>query len=87
MSLTVDESFGLLYKLNRFLPEIIVKTLYSSLMHPYLSYGIEALHETCQNYASKIVFLQNKAKRARSRKSLERVSRSRTMHPQSPPIN
>ena len=45
MSMKVAKSIGLLYKLNRFLPETILKTLYTSLFHPYLSYGIEAWHE------------------------------------------
>ena len=40
MSMKVAKSIGLLYKLNRFLPETILKTLYTSLIHPYLSYGI-----------------------------------------------
>ena len=37
----VAKSIGPLYKLNRFLPETILKTLYTSLFHPYLSYGID----------------------------------------------
>ena len=41
MSTKVVKSIGLLYKLNRFLREIILKTLYTSLIHPYLSYGID----------------------------------------------
>ena len=35
MSMKVAKSIGLLYKLNRFLPETILKTLYTSLIHPY----------------------------------------------------
>ena len=38
MSMKVPKSIGLLYKLNSFLPETILKTLYTSLIHPYLSY-------------------------------------------------
>ena len=64
MSMKVAKSIGLLYKLNRFLPETILKTLYTSLIHPYLSYGIEAWHGTYQNNASKIFVLQKKAIRA-----------------------
>ena len=45
----VAKSIGLLYKLNRFLPETILSTLYTSLIHPYLSYGIEAWHRTYLN--------------------------------------
>ena len=40
MSREVSKSIGLLYKLNRFLPETILKMLYTSLIHPYLSHGI-----------------------------------------------
>ena len=47
--------------LNRFLPETILKTLYTSLIHPYFSYGIEAWHGTYQNNTSKIFVLQKKA--------------------------
>ena len=42
MSMKVAKSIAFLDKLNRFLPEIILETLYTSLIHPYLSYGIEA---------------------------------------------
>ena len=49
MLLEVAKSIELLYKLNRFLPETILKALYTSLIHPYLSYGIEAWHGTYQN--------------------------------------
>ena len=42
MSMKVAKSIGLLYKLKRFLPETILKTLNTSLIHPYSSYGIEA---------------------------------------------
>ena len=58
------KSIGLLYTLNRFLPESIFKTLYTSLIHPYLSYGIEAWHRTYQNNTSKIFVLQKTAIRA-----------------------
>ena len=57
MSMKVAKSIGLLYKLNRFIPETILKKLYTSLTHPYLSYGIdsiEARHSTYQNNTSKI---------------------------------
>ena len=38
MSIKVAKSIGL----NRFLPKIILKTLYTSVIHPYLLYAIEA---------------------------------------------
>ena len=46
MSMKVAKSIGVSYKLNRFLPETTLKTLYTSLIHPYLSYGIDAWHGT-----------------------------------------
>ena len=64
MYIKVVKSIGLLYKLYRFLPETILKTLYTLLIHPYLSYGIEAWHGTYQNNTSKIFVLQKKAVRA-----------------------
>ena len=64
MSIKDANSIGLLYKLNRFLPETILKTLYTSLIHPCLSYGIEAWHGTYQNNTYKIFVLQKKAIRA-----------------------
>ena len=60
MSMKVAKSIGLLYKLNGFLAETILKTLYTSLTHPFLSYGIEAWHGTYQNNTSKIVILRRR---------------------------
>ena len=40
MPTKVSKSIGHLYKLNRFLPKTILKILYTSIIHPYLSYGI-----------------------------------------------
>ena len=54
---------GLLYKLNRFLPETILKTLYTSVIQLILLY-CEALHGTYQNNTSKIFVLLGKAIRA-----------------------
>ena len=64
MSMKVAKLIGLLYELNRFLPETILETLCTSLIHPYLSYGIEAWHGTYQNNTSKIFILPEKAIRA-----------------------
>ena len=65
MSMKVQSQFdSYVHKLNRFLPETILETLYTSLNHPYLSYGIEAWHGTYQNNTSKIFVLQNKGIRA-----------------------
>ena len=61
MSIKVTKSNELLYKLNRFLPETVRKTFYTSLNHPYLSYGIEAWHGTYQNYTSEIFVINLRA--------------------------
>ena len=45
MCMKVAKSIGLLYHLNILLPETILKTLYTSLIYPYLSYDIEIWHE------------------------------------------
>ena len=58
------KSIGLLYKLSHFFTETILKTLYTSLIHPYLSYGIEAWHGTYENNTLKSSFSRKKAIRA-----------------------
>ena len=62
MSMIVAESIGLLYKLNLSFMKLFLKRYI--LIHPYLSYGIEAWHGINQNNTSKIFVLQNKATRA-----------------------
>ena len=42
----------------------ILKTLNTSLIHSYLSYGVEAWHGTYKNYTSKIFVLRKKTIRA-----------------------
>ena len=44
ISKKIAKSIGLLHKLNRFLPETILKTSYTSLIDPYLSYRVEQHH-------------------------------------------
>ena len=60
VSLKVATSIGVLYKLNDYFPETILKTLYISLIHPYLSYGIEAWHENMQIIQLKSLFIRRK---------------------------
>ena len=64
ISKKISKSVGLLYKLSNFFPNNILKIIYSSLIHPYLIYGIEAWHSTSKNYTNKIFVLQKKAVRA-----------------------
>ena len=60
----VAKSIGLSYKQNFFLPENNLKTLYTSIIHPHLSYSTVAWHGTYQNNTLKIFVLQKKAIRA-----------------------
>ena len=64
ISIKISKSVGLLHKLNKFLPPKILKIVYTSFIHPYLSYGIEAWHGTFKNWTQKIFILQKKAIRA-----------------------
>ena len=64
ISKKLSKSVGLLYKLNKFLPQKALKIIYSSLINPYITYGIEAWHGTYKNYTNKIFVLQKKAIRA-----------------------
>ena len=41
VSLKVAKSVGLLYKLNRNLPETFLKTLHIYIIHPYLSHILQ----------------------------------------------
>ena len=55
------ESVGILFELSKYLPLEIIKTLYHSLINPFLLYGIEAWHGTYANITNKIFILQKKA--------------------------
>ena len=64
ISKKMSKSLGLLFKLNKFLPNSILKILYTTLIQPYLSYGIEAWYGTTKNHTNKIFIIQKKAIRA-----------------------
>ena len=64
ISIKIAKSVGLLFKLNKFLPPNILKLIYTALIHPYLTYGIEAWYGTFKNNTNKIFVLQKKAVRA-----------------------
>ena len=42
----ISKSVGILFKLSKHLPPEIIKTLYYSLINPFLLYGIEVWHGT-----------------------------------------
>ena len=50
--------------LKHFIPDYILKTLYNSLILPYISYGIEVWYATSDTLSSKISILQKKSIRA-----------------------
>jgi len=60
----VSKSLGILSKLRYFLPHATLKMLYQSLIHPYLSYGVEAWGSAYHNVINKVLILQKKAIRA-----------------------
>ena len=55
---------GILYKLNKFLPYHILKSLYFTLFHPYILYAIEIWHGASQTQIQSVQILQKKAIRA-----------------------
>ena len=60
----IFKSVGILFKLSKYLPLDIMKTLYYSLINPFLLYLIEVWHGTYANITNKIFILQKKAFRA-----------------------
>ena len=54
----------MLFKLNYYVPEPVLKLIYLSFIHTYLLYGIEAWFSTYANLTDKILVLQKKACRA-----------------------
>ena len=60
----ISKSVRILFKLSKYLPQEIIKTLYYSSINPFLLYGIEVWHGTYANITNKIFILQKKACRA-----------------------
>ena len=60
----ISKSAGISFKLSKYLPLEIIKTLYYSLINPFLLYGIEVWHGTYANINNKIFILQKNACRA-----------------------
>ena len=60
----ISKSVGILFKLSKYLPLEIMKTLYYSFINPFLQYGIEVWPCTYANITNKILILQKKACRA-----------------------
>ena len=58
LSKTISRNIGIINKLKCFLPDRILKTLYCTLILPYLNYGILLWGNTCKSYLDKIIKLQ-----------------------------
>ena len=56
----ISKYVGILFKLSKYLPLEIIKTLYYSLINPFLLYGIEVWHGR-YNITNKIFILHKKA--------------------------
>ena len=61
ISSKMSQSIGVLSKLNKFLPRNILHSLYFALVHPYISYSIEAWHSAPLYLVNKIQTIQKKA--------------------------
>ena len=54
----IPRKTGLMFELNNFLPTNILQTIYQSLLHPYLTYGIEAWYSAPQYLINKLFVIQ-----------------------------
>ena len=59
----ISKIVGLLAKLRHFIPLHTLKTLYRSLIQPYILYGLSAWGQACKTYLNKILVLQKRALR------------------------
>ena len=56
----ISKSVGILFKLSKYPPLEIIKTLYYSSINPFLLYGIEVWYGTYVNITNKIFILQKR---------------------------
>jgi hypothetical protein len=63
ISKTISRNIGIINKLKFFMPEHILRTLYYTLVLPYLNYGILIWGDTCKTYLEKLHKLQKWAMR------------------------
>ena len=61
ISIKMSKSIGILYKLKYYLPYCVLRSLYVSLIHPYIHYAIEAWHAAPNYLINQIFVLQKKA--------------------------
>ena len=59
----IARSIGVISKLKQILPTSALRTLYYSMIHPHLLYGIVIWGSTFKTYLGKLSILQNKSSR------------------------
>jgi len=64
ISSKLSRSVGILYKLSHYLPHKTLKLLYHTMVHPLMTYGIEAWYATYDNVRERIFLIQKRAIRA-----------------------
>ena len=60
---TISRKIGMINKLKFFIPERVLRTLYCTLVLPYINYGILIWGKACKTYLEKIHKLQKWAVR------------------------
>ena len=63
ISLKISKTIGLFAKLRHFVPQKTLLTLYWSLVHPYLSYGLSAWGQASEEHLKKLLILQKRVLR------------------------
>lgn len=69
VSRTCSRNIGVLYKVNKFLPQSALYQLYCSLVQPYLNYGLLLWGNANKEYINKLFRIQKRALRAISNSS------------------
>ena len=57
----ISKTVGLIAKLRHSVPRPILLSIYNSLIHPYLTYGLATWGQACKTYLNKILILQKRA--------------------------
>ena len=61
LSKKMNRSIGVMYRLKRYCSDIILKSIYFSLIHSYISYGLVVWGQASDIYTNKIKLIQEKA--------------------------
>ena len=63
VTLKISKTIGIIARLRNFLPTSVLLSIYSFLIHPYLSYGLLGKGQTSKRNLVRILILQKKATR------------------------